>query len=103
MNDASATLREVFSRALDCATLSERDRYLSAACAGNTALRAEVEALLRAHADAGSFLGRPEANRAASCEDTAAGPAADEEETSLDFLASSQKAGSLGRLDHYEV
>src|SRR5439155_6221909 len=89
-------------RALECASPAERDRYLSEACGGNDALRAEVEALLRAHARAGSFLG-PAAHADDPSGPTAAGPAAGDDELSLDFLSPSQKAGSLGRLDHYEV
>jgi WD40 repeat protein/serine/threonine protein kinase len=102
MSDAGTTLKEVFSRALDCTTPAERDRFLSVACAGNASLRAEVEALLRAHANAGSFLG-PLAGGALLPEATCAGPSAPTEDLALDFLAPSQKPGSLGRLDHYEV
>jgi hypothetical protein len=110
MTDQTATLKEVFSRALDCPTPAERGRYLTEACGSNTALRAEVEALLRAHADAGSFLGQPAldevlptADRAAGSADPTAQPEAGEEKVSLSFLKPSQKPGSLGRLDHYEV
>jgi serine/threonine protein kinase len=110
MNDQTTTLKEVFSKALDCPTPAERNRYLTEACGSNTALRAEVEALLRAHADAGSFLGQPAldevlptANRAAGSADPTAQAEAGEEKVSLSFLKPSQKAGSLGRLDHYEV
>jgi WD40 repeat protein len=110
MSDSSPTLKEVFSRALDCTSPAERDRYLIGACGGNGALRAEVEALLRAHANAGNFLQQPalddllpEANRAGPSGNTATEPGGGDEELSLDFLAPSQKAGSLGRLDHYEV
>jgi serine/threonine protein kinase/tetratricopeptide (TPR) repeat protein len=38
---------------------AERAAYLDEACAGDPALRAEVEALLRAHAEAGSGLQQP--------------------------------------------
>jgi hypothetical protein len=106
----SATLKELFSRALDCASAAERDRCLTEACGGDAALRAEVEALLRAHAKADGFLGQPaldaalpEANPAGSSGDTQAEWAGSERELSLDFLAPSTKPGSLGRLDHYEV
>jgi WD40 repeat protein/serine/threonine protein kinase len=108
MSDASAMLKEVFSRALDCPSAAERDRYLAEACAGNAALRAEVETLLRAHAQAGEFLEEParddftpQANRLSG--ETAAEAGAESEEWSLDFLAPPRRAGSLGRLDHYEV
>lgn len=37
----------------------ERAAYLDRECCGNPALRSEVESLLRAHEEAGSFMGRP--------------------------------------------
>src|SRR5262245_6363656 len=49
-------VRAVFDRILDLASPDEQDAYLEAACAGSPRLRQEVEALLRAHRDAGSFL-----------------------------------------------
>jgi protein tyrosine kinase len=58
MNDAEQHLMTVFAVALDCASAAERDAYLERACAGEPALRARVEALLRAHDRAGAFLGR---------------------------------------------
>src|SRR5262245_31871334 len=49
-------VRAVFDRILDLASPDEQDAYLEAACAGCPQVRQEVEALLRAHRDAGSFL-----------------------------------------------
>jgi hypothetical protein len=110
MTDSAAILKEVFSHALECASPAERDRYLTEACAGNAVLRAEVEALLQAHASLTSFLERPavddvlpEANLARRSGDATAEQESRDQELSLDFLSPSQKAGSLGRLDHYEV
>jgi serine/threonine protein kinase len=45
---------------------AERAAYLDEACAGDPVLRAEVDALLRAHAEAGSFLQRPSVAEEAS-------------------------------------
>jgi serine/threonine protein kinase len=45
---------------------AERAAYLDEACDGDPALRAEVEALLRAHAEAGSFLQQPSVAEEAS-------------------------------------
>jgi serine/threonine protein kinase len=38
---------------------AERDAFLHAACGGDTALRAEIDALLKADSEAGEFLGAP--------------------------------------------
>jgi hypothetical protein len=38
---------------------NERAGFLEQACAGDAALRARVELLLRAHDNPGSFLGKP--------------------------------------------
>jgi tetratricopeptide (TPR) repeat protein len=52
---------QVFTNALQYASPAARAAYLDAACAGNPQLRADVEALLRAHADDPDFLERPAA------------------------------------------
>jgi len=51
----------IFGEALECASPAEQAAYLDSACGGDTALRARVEALLRAHQKAGHFLQRPPA------------------------------------------
>jgi serine/threonine protein kinase/tetratricopeptide (TPR) repeat protein len=50
---------ELFLKALDLPAPGERQRYLEDACAGDAALRTEVDALLDASARAGSFLESP--------------------------------------------
>jgi Tol biopolymer transport system component len=47
-------VKEIFQSALECLP-DERPEYLRDACGGDVALRNEVESLLGAHADAGSF------------------------------------------------
>ncbi len=59
MTDAEDHLMTVFTAALDRGTAPERVAYLDRACAGNPGLRGRVEALLRADAKAGHFLGVP--------------------------------------------
>src|SRR4051794_24177741 len=59
MSDSPPDLKAVFSKALEFADPAERARYVEKACAGNAALRAEVEGLLGALAEAGSFLEAP--------------------------------------------
>jgi serine/threonine protein kinase len=49
----------IFTGALAQATPEERGAYLDEACGGDAELRRRVEALLQAHADAGSFLEKP--------------------------------------------
>jgi Tol biopolymer transport system component len=51
-------VKELFHAALEL-PLPERDAFLSQACGADSALQAEVESLLVAHADAGSFAQAP--------------------------------------------
>ena len=103
------TERSIFLAALEYDDPAERLAYLDRACAGEPTLRAQVEQLLTAHEQSGSFLGRPAHERLAG--DLAAGPDADGTRTSpaadanepLDFLTPSDKAGSLGRRHRLEV
>src|SRR5262249_35635993 len=59
-------LRELFSKALECQTAEERAAFLDQACHGDAELRAQVEELLQAHHDAGSFLQEPSASQGAT-------------------------------------
>jgi serine/threonine-protein kinase len=59
MNMSDDHLMNVFSAALDCGTAQEREAYLDRVCADAPDLRERVEALLRAHARSGNFLGVP--------------------------------------------
>jgi hypothetical protein len=97
--------RTIFTEALERATPGERASYLDAACGGDRALRARVEALLQSHDDAGKFLDTPVPDRLAGAapDDTRTGPAAADEEEGLGFLDPSDNPESIGRLGHYEV
>ena len=53
------TEREIFMTALQKESLTERQAYLEAACAGQPEMREQVETLLRLHENAGSFLENP--------------------------------------------
>jgi hypothetical protein len=55
VNDAP-TVRSLFEQALELPATVERAAFLDDACAAQPQLRESVEALLQAHADAGSFL-----------------------------------------------
>jgi len=50
---------ELFLKALELPSEAERQEFLDGACAGDAALRAEVDALLEASARAGDFLKSP--------------------------------------------
>src|SRR5262245_59974036 len=55
------TERDIFVAALRKGDPAERQAYLDEACAGRPELRRQVEHLLGAHEDLGSFLERPAA------------------------------------------
>ena len=52
-------LEEIFSAALKQATTAERAAFLDEACGNDADLRARIEALLKAHEEAETFLVRP--------------------------------------------
>jgi hypothetical protein len=56
MNEPPNPEVAIFATALELAT-DKRGTYLDQACAGDVALRRQVEALLRVHDDAGNFFG----------------------------------------------
>ena len=55
MADRNST-EHIFAEALGFDSPTERQRFLDNACAGNSELQSDVEALLRAHEEAGGFL-----------------------------------------------
>jgi serine/threonine protein kinase/Flp pilus assembly protein TadD len=69
MRDENVDAKAIFLQALDCAGADELQRFLEQACGDDAVLRTRVEELLRAHRDAGAFLGgadQPLAERAGS-------------------------------------
>ena len=102
--------RSIFDEAVQKTTPEERSSFLDAACGADAALRRRVEALLRSHEEAGSFLGKPVPERLGealaaekSTEDDSTSFVGNEETEKLEFLELSDKPESLGRLGHYEV
>lgn len=57
MRDVKVDAKAIFLDALDCQGIEELQRYLEQVCGSDTALRSQVDELLRAHRDAGAFLG----------------------------------------------
>jgi hypothetical protein len=121
---SSSPAESIFFAALEKASPAERAAYLDEACRGDADLRRQVERLLAAHPQVGTFLEQPPAGNVADDARAPGGPAAgagdlpgreerDEAQAGRpggdaavpapDFLAPSQKPGSLGRLDHYEI
>jgi uncharacterized protein (TIGR03067 family) len=102
------TERDIFLAVLDLPDSAARANYLESACAGDSARRARVEALLQAHENAGSFLAEPAIatpgpnQTAAEAASTPGGPAEIDDEA-LGFLSPPRRADSLGRIGHYEV
>jgi serine/threonine protein kinase/Leucine-rich repeat (LRR) protein len=90
-------IKAIFLAALEQGSLAERTDYLAEACGQDAPLRQSVEALLQAHNQTDHLLDRPAAEHLAEEGD---GGGLDDPR---DFLAPSQKPGSLGRLGHYEV
>jgi serine/threonine protein kinase/tetratricopeptide (TPR) repeat protein len=56
MNDGSPEMLSLFCAVLERPSAEERAAYLDAACGKDAGLRARIEALLRAHEEAGGFL-----------------------------------------------
>lgn len=103
------TERTIFLQALERESGSPRTAYLDEACGDDADLRQRVEQLLQSHSDAGSFLGQPVLGSSLTSDVTPGGEtethAPDESagNATIDFLKPSDRPGSLGRLDHYDV
>jgi WD40 repeat protein/serine/threonine protein kinase len=65
-------LRELFSKAAECQSAEEQAAFLDQACRGDAELRAQLEELLQAQREAGSFLQEPSASPAATVDEVRA-------------------------------
>ena len=106
--------RKLFELALEIESPEKRLAFLDSACQGDPELRAKIDALLKSHETAGSFLDIPAADQTspgsdATLANTIVGQSTDDmddsEATPLDisFLQPSTKPDSKGRLAHYEI
>jgi serine/threonine protein kinase len=96
--------RTIFLEVLEQEDVTQRAELLNRACGDDLQLRGRVEALLRAHEDAGSFLGRsPEELNWTGHDMTAADWALDSAESWSGFLTPSDKPDVLGTLGACEV
>ena len=73
MERSRAELKTIFLDALDVPAGPGRDAYLAQACQGDRALQARVEALIRAHDEAGDFLATSAAQEQTVADDDASG------------------------------
>lgn len=96
----------IFAKALALKTAQARAAYLDEQCAGQPELRAQVEQLLQADADAGSFLSSGPTYCDATVEVTNAGTRSDNSFCASDvcpFLEPCDKPDRIGRLHDYEI
>src|SRR5262245_3011550 len=109
-------VKEIFLAAAELTDQAAQLAYLKQACGGDAGLRERVEALLRSHDPAGSFLGTPAVvlgglESAPTLESMPVVPGdraarADphhDEPDDLSFLTPPSRPDSLGRIGHYEV
>ena len=92
---------QLFNSALDIETSEARSAFLDQACGNDQDLRAEIDELLRHHADAGSFLERPPHELDPTI--PSSGTDANSDESWLQLIDSSDVAGCMGTLGPYEV
>ena len=116
--------RVIFDAALEIADPQARRAFVEKACAGDPAMLAAVESLLKSHDAAGSFLDIPVARQmqSAAPSNPSESSAADEKtrtyqpgaidddsiddadsQPDLSFLQPSSKPGSIGLMAHYEI
>lgn len=104
--------RDIFLAAIEIANTDERLAYLDRACNGNAELRAEIEQLLKNHAEASQFLESPAVATGSAVDQTIQTGASDngfrakndsDEVRFGKYLESATRPGWLGRLAHYEI
>jgi serine/threonine protein kinase/tetratricopeptide (TPR) repeat protein len=69
MGVSNSDIKSIFGQAMSLSSSQERAAYLQQACAGDPVLLAEIESLLQADRQAGSFLGEREQRSVATVDD----------------------------------
>lgn len=103
--------QDIFLAALEISDVNERAQFLDKACGNDSALRTQIESLLRVHGRQGEFLETPAlqqlAGQATAGQKTpqskSSGSGKVQVECDLSFLEPTSAPGSLGRLQHFEV
>ncbi|WLD15330.1 bifunctional serine/threonine-protein kinase/formylglycine-generating enzyme family protein [Planctellipticum variicoloris] len=105
--------RDIFLAAIEFADSAQRTDYVEQACGTDAALLAQVEALLKTHAQTSQFLETPVAANDSVAQTIATQPSetggdsaaerASGEAEFLKYLKSAERPGWLGRLGHYEI
>src|SRR6476660_5274368 len=96
MNQPPLPEESIFLQALEIESAADRSAYLEQTCGANGDLRAEVEALLRAHEQSGDLPDQPNATQA---ENSTGAKVSDD----LGFLSPADRPDVLGHLDHYDI
>ena len=94
MNTANPRAESIFAAALEIADSAARRAYLDRQCAGNATLRNEVESLLVAHTEAGTFLDGPAASLLPAAE---AQPSSIEESATVIVPVTERSGDRIGR------
>src|SRR5215831_2726299 len=97
---------DVFLQAVEAPAGPARAAVLDSVCGGDAELRRQVELLLNAHDDAGSFLDHAPLGAETPGDATVTRPGGVEAEGAgqdLGFLDPPRRDGSIGRLKNYEV
>ncbi len=110
LNDGNR-VKEIFLEAAEQPDEAAQSAYLARACGDDAGLRERVEALLRSHDPAGSFLGSPAVKPTdlnGATQELGVDPNATPDDDAngaedLPFLSRSSRPDSLGRLGHYEM
>ncbi len=102
------TEREIFAKAILCASRAVRDAFLDEACGNESSLRERLERLLKSHESTDCLLDRNPAELLNALSEVVADhdPEADREETAkqlASFLEPATRSDALGRLGNYEV
>ncbi len=104
MGHWNSAANELFVQAIEIESRDHRRSFIEAACGNDAGLRTDVERLLKAHNDAGSFLEHPVDGIAPTIV-TGQSETVDDSEgkISLDFLIPGGNSKCLGTLGFYEV